>query len=242
MGGWTLDGVGKLNQAAMDRVFTSHERPFEQIDFAALAITQLGADTEQRHIGILYKDQSGTIVRMLHLAWHYKLKSEPPESTYAWVKPPIPRPRSRQVAAFCRMILKENPNGIPYAFSPASDSLDKQTGKFINQPGGYGLTCATFVLAVFDATGLPLAHYDTWPSNRQEDERWREHIIGLLASSGAEPEHIQKVRAERDTIRYRPEEVAGAAACTTITAHFNDACELAGQIVAKLQNTGCVTW
>lgn len=240
MGRWTLDGVGKLTQAAMERVFTAHERPFAQIDFAALAITQLRADPGQRHIGILYRDETGEVV-LLHLAWHYKLKSEPPESTYAWIRPLIPSRRSRQVAAFCRMVLKANPNGIPYAFSPASDSIDKQTGKFINRAGGCGLTCATFVLAVFDATGLPLAQYNTWPSNRQEDELWREHIIGLLERSGAEPEHIQNVRAERDAIRYRPEEVAGAAACTTIPARFNAACELAGQIVAKLQNAGCVT-
>jgi hypothetical protein len=98
----------------------------------------------------------------------------------------------------------------------------------------HGLTCATFVLAVFHQAGLPLVRYDSWPVNRPGDAEWQESIVNLLERTGAAPEHIAKVKTEIGAVRYRPEEVAGAATSVSIPAEFPSASERAQEILLKL--------
>lgn len=225
----------------LDRVFTAEERSFDQLEHVAIAITQLRGHPTQHHIGVMHKDMSTGRVSMLHLAWHHDLKDSDPKASYAWVVPSIPRPRARQVAAFCRKVKKANPSGVPYAFSHASDCLNIQTGAYVGGPGHYGLTCATFVLAIFDATGLPLVQYGTWPDSRDGDDEWRSCVIESLKSSGATSDHIARVESEMTTVRYRPVDVAGAAASSSIPACYDEANKIAAQIMSKIKRNNCIT-
>lgn len=190
-------------------------------------------DDSQRHIGILHRGSESDDVMMLELAWHHKLRNSPPSNEYLWVDPPIPNVRARQVAAFCRKVWRQNEKRIPYAFSLPNDCFDTTTGRFIGGGNMRGLTCATFVLAVFQATGLAMVEPDSWP-RRSNDAEWQQKIIELLESTDADPAHIELVREESDNVRFRPEEVAGAAAQSPWPVAFPVAHTTAEQILKRL--------
>jgi hypothetical protein len=168
------------------------------------------------------------------LAWHNQLKNGQPKDAYLWIDPPIPTRRARQVAARCRQILRENTRGIPYAFSPPNDCFDIETGGFLFGPSRVGLTCASFVLAVFDSAGVRLADYATWPQTRADDVQWQQSVIRQLEEDGAEPEHIAFINNESGAVRYRPEDVAGCAAADQLPCPFDIAEPLSQEVLTQL--------
>ncbi len=217
----------------MERVFSFAERRFENRDFAAVAIGTTGAG--QRHLGILYRFENGQ-PSFLHLAWHCRLRNDSTLPSYLalWVASPAPQERLRQLAAVCRRIWRKHAaGGIPYAFSHPEGLFDGTTGELLFGPSRLGLTCASFVLAVFHAAGLPLADYDRWPAGRAGDEEWQAAIVAALRRS-ADPEHVKHVQGEIGAVRYRPEEVAAASACAPPPAEFSLAERLGSIIVARL--------
>lgn len=214
----------------------------EHLQHVGLAITLLREREGQQHVGIVHMDDSTNEVRLLHLAWHHELKNSTPKLSYAWIAPRILKQRARQVAAFCRQVYRLNgKGGIPYAFSPPSDCFDAQSGAFILGPTRNGLTCASFVLGVFHSAGLPLIQYDEWPPRRAGDEEWQLSIIEQLEKDGASAEHIHAVQAEVGSVRYRPEDVAGASAAESLPAHFAEVEKLALEILEVLRAQNFVT-
>lgn len=222
------------------RVHTMRECP-EKLQHVGIAVTLL-RERGQQHVGIIHMDDSTSEVCMLHLAWHHDLRNSNPKTSYAWIAPPIHKLRARQVAAFCRKVYRSNSHsGIPYAFSPASDCFDVQSGAFMLGPHRIGLTCASFVLGVFDSTGLPLIHYDEWPPSRSGDEDWQQSIIQELEKDGASTEHIRAVKSEVGSVRYRPADVAGAGAADSLPAHYSEVERLAPEILSILRAQNCFT-
>jgi hypothetical protein len=218
------------------RLYSVHQRPFENVRHAAIALAVV--QEHQNHIGILFTDEGADEVRLGHLAWHLELRTSQPKNCYLWVDPPIPARRARQVAARCRQILRANDKGIPYAFSPPNDCFDDETGDFLLGATRKGLTCATFVLAVFDTAGIQLAKYDSWPQQRPGDAEWRQSIIEQLQNSSADAEHLAFIREETRAIRYRPEEVAGCAASDHLPCEFAIAESLSLEILNQLRRHG----
>lgn len=217
----------------MDRVYRQDEHPATEIHFAAIAIKEI--NPAQRHIGILHRRGDSSKIEFLHLAWHYELRNEPPRRGYFWGDPRVPVPRLRQVAARCRQIVRNNPAGIPYAFSPASECFDPETGKFLLGPTRHGLTCATFVLAVFQSIGLELLRSETWPTSRPGDREWQESVISVLEQYSSAPlEHIEALRDELGAVRIRSEEVAAAAIAPNIPAEFASVADRANQILRQI--------
>src|SRR5882724_10684992 len=193
----------------MERVYQYHAKPFEQLRSAALAIREI--DPQQRHIGLLHWDAALKQVMFLHLAWHFDLRCETPRPDYFWIDPAVSARRLVQVAAVCRLVWRANgKKRIPYGFGPPSDCLDTQTGEYLFGPAGFGLTCSTFVLAVFHRAGLALVRYDTWPLNRPGDAKWQKRIVTALAATpGASADPIRAVADDVGvTIRFRPAAVA----------------------------------
>lgn len=214
------------------RVHAPSEQSFDSIRAVAVAIAAVHDD--QRHLGILHRDRSVGEVRLLHLAWHYILRDSTPKPCYLWIDPPIPEARARQVAALCRRVFRSNVRGIPYAFSAPNDCFDESTARFLLGPTRHGLTCASFVLAVFDAAGLALVDYSTWPQRPEEDARWQRQVLDQLRAANASPEHVNAVERQIGGARYRPEEVAGAAASDSIPARFDAVKPRADAILERL--------
>jgi hypothetical protein len=220
------------------RVYSNQQRSFTEVRHVAVAIAVYREG--QQHTGILHKSENLDEVKLGHLEWHNRLKESDPNDSYLWVDPPIPTRRARQVAARCREILRENARGIPYAFSPPNDCFDAKTGRFLLGPSRVGLTCATFVLAVFEAAGIRLAEYDTWPQERPHDAEWQKFVIELLEheQSGASAEHVGLVKKETGAVRYRPEDVAGCAASDQLPCLFRIAEPLSQEILNQLHALG----
>lgn len=193
----------------MDRVHSVEQRPVSEIKHAAVAIRTV--DQDQRHVAILHQDQ-GEVYR-LDLAWHFHLRNDVfGSSRYLWIDAPIPNVRKRQLAAKCRQIWRANRhNRIPFGFGQPTDCFDETTHEYLIGPSKHGLTCASFVLAVFHSAGIVLIKYDSWPVDRGGDREWQDAIIAELEQQGAQPEHIQALRNDVGCARFRPEEVAGAA-------------------------------
>jgi hypothetical protein len=215
-------------------VYTPAQRPVAEIRHAAIALMRI--TPTQNHIGILYRYDHSDGVKFLHLAWHCNLKNESSDTGYLWIDPAHDGRRLRQVAALCRKVWRSNGKAIPYAFSPPNDCIDAKTGEFLHGPARHGLTCASFVLAVFDAAGLPLIQYESWPLDRQGDREWQQLIVHALRTSDppAPVEHIQAVELDIGVVRFRPEEVAIAATLAPPPAHFEVVVKQVPELLEKL--------
>ena len=138
------------------------------------------------------------------------------------------------VAAFCRFVgQKCAKNKIPYGFQLPSECLNSQ-GEWNLGRVGKGLTCATFVLAVFQAQRLDIAQLDDWQP-RASDLAWKRKVIEALRARA--PEQASYLEAnDLECVRYRPEEVAGAAASGKYPAGFQDAADLGNRILDVLKS------
>lgn len=216
----------------MERVYSSSQRAFGEIAHVAIAIKAV--DPSQRHMGILHKGSGSQEALLLNLAWHHDLKNEAPTDEYLWIESNIHARRALQLAALCRKIWRSNDSGIPFAFSVPNDCFDTATGKFLLGPTRFGLTCATFVIAVFRGAGIHLMKLDTWPA-RDDDVEWQRQIVKALRSRpGASNDHIEAIESEIGCVRFRPEEVAGAGMAIPPAADFTAASANADQILHRL--------
>lgn len=187
-----------------------------------------------QHAGVLFRVDKQAEAKILHLAWHYDLRKESVNRKYAWVVPNVPQQRAKQVAAYCRLVWDRSKNNrIPYGFSPPNDCLTA-SGDIKLGPSKLGLTCATFVLAVFDVTALPLVDYSTW-SPREDDRIWQQETLRELEKGEASQDHIDAVRNEIGSIRYRPLEVGGAAASGKRPADFDTSLEYSSRLQKRLK-------
>ena len=218
------------------RLYSNERRPFTEIRHVAVAIAVVARG--QHHVGLLHQEEVLDEVRLAHLAWHHQLKNSQPKDAYLWINPPIPTRRARQVAARCRQILRANRRGIPYAFSPPNDCFDAETGRFLFGPTRVGLTCASFVLAVFDSAGIRLAEYGSWPPRRAGDVEWQQSVLRQLEEAASDAEHITFVRNEIGAVRYRPEDVAGCAAADQVPCPFHVAESLSREVLNQLRSHG----
>ena len=216
----------------MDRVHDPAVYPFDRVGFVAVAIGAVSPG--QRHTGIVYRDSESETLHFLHLAWHYDLCNEDPEPDFLWVDPAIHWRRARQVAAVCRNVWRANGKLIPYAFTSPAECFDTASWDFLFGPTRLGLTCASFVLAVFHAARLALVDYSGWPTNRDGDSEWQQMIVSRLTGR-ASPEHIEAITRGIGSVRFRPEEVAGAATVAPIPASFDQAVERGAEILTILE-------
>lgn len=165
----------------------------------------------QLHCGVIFKSEGG--FNMIHLAWHFCLLHETnyeKYDNYIWAKTSLHRIRQDMVSAMCRKILKRKfEQNIPYG-------LIYNGGKFTEDgimdldSTESGLTCATFVLAVFNSCKIQLIDTLSW-TPRDEDASWHESIIASLIATkdkfNISEAHIDNLKKEVGCARFRPEEV-----------------------------------
>jgi len=223
--------------AAIARLNDPAAIPVETIQSIALAIK--AASPRQRHIGIIYKNSDDPEVgtNLLDLGWHYILSSGPVGPEYLWIAPAIEPELAYVLAGLCKKVAEKYAlprRGIAYALRYDGDGLDIKTGEFMDR-NGHGLTCATFVLAMFASHGIPLLQLSEWPE-RKDDQAWQEDIVGVLRKRGVNEKHVNAVneQVKRGCARYRPEEVAAAGAAPSLPIGFTYAEELGKRIVEKL--------
>lgn len=171
---------------------------------------------DQRHVGILFYKDDANELGVLHLAWHHQLVCDTADpgtlsSWAAWVAPDLHPARAESVSAWCRRIhARHHLKRIPYALSLWIDAFDND-GNYKTSPESIGLTCSSFILAVYAMAGIRLVDHATWQA-RRDDAAWVQHVSDLLASSmnPATRRHAELVRAQNTMIRIRPEETFSA--------------------------------
>lgn len=136
------------------------------------------------------------------------------------------------MSQYCKHLAIKNSDGnIPYGFNVEGRFFDK-TGSWIGEEG-VGLTCATFVLAVFRAMSLPLLKTEEWIC-RIDDREWQENVIRTLITSGASSDHIHKQRSNIGGARFRPSEVMASATSDYTPIGYIEALNLSEMIIEQL--------
>jgi hypothetical protein len=199
----------------------------------ALAIGKTGR--EQRHLGILYRPTATDPFRFLHLASHLDLRDEGALSSgfRCVLVVDLPLELHPTVVAQCKRSVDADLLGVPYGFGykPTTATRDPTTGRLtLNGPSG--LTCATFVLAIFELAGLQLADLATW-RDRQGDDDWKERIIGSMANRRSAKE-LEAIRRDAADARVRPEDAAGAGTASPLPATFEVAVARGDEILSEL--------
>jgi hypothetical protein len=189
------------------------------------------------HAGVVFRSSDGQGA-VVHLAWHCKLECEP-LSGWAHVVPDIDPVDLVVIAAHCVTLRRARPN-IPYGLAFETSTFDDD-GKFVPGPGESGLTCATFVLAIFEWARVPLLERATWEP-RSDDVAIQQTLVGYLKKTAtARPEHIAAVEAEVGCVRFRSEEAAAASAMTGRPVAFERAAPSGVVVISAFERTGVRT-
>jgi len=134
----------------------------------------------------------------------------------------------------CRRIAYSNAH-IPYGFA-FSEKCFGNDGSYKQMEVGKGLTCATFIIALFHSFALPIVRLESWIA-RPEDAEWQKTILRILEQR-ASKEHIAAATAYIGQFRYRAEEVAAAATSPTPPLDYNECTGLAAAILATIRAAG----
>lgn len=213
---------------SIGRVVKSKELSPQTVNGVGIALY-----TGLAHVGLLYRVSEQQSVEILHLAWNRDLRSQAPTDKCAyWVRPEIEPDRAAAIAALCRRIWKNNSEKqITFSFTRPSGFFDFD-GNQIKGPAKAGLTCAAFVLAVFDAAKFPLVIESDWPTPTKEDIDQQQDFLKILReqTENATEEDIKQCEAECGNIRFRPLEVAGAGTADEFPATYEFAKDMAIKI------------
>jgi hypothetical protein len=207
------------------------ERSFDDVqELGALIMRGL---PPENHIGLLYKLGSEP-ARCLHLECHHRLKDEAPSTEWFWVQSGLDAVNRRVVAPAVAQVAADNQLPIPYSTIYEGIYLDGPTLRYVKDKPGDGLTCATLILAIFDALGFLVLDLKTW-KERDEDRKRLETLVRLLKEhSSATEEHVAVMEARPSGIRYRPEEVVGAVSEQAYPVAFDHAVLLETQVLAEM--------
>jgi hypothetical protein len=153
----------------------------------------------------------------LHLAFHNRLwkgvgPKVPTEGLYS--VPSLLPEEENTLLAMLDLVVEANSGRLPYALVyDGSTRFRVATGQVLIGTACIGLTCSTFVLAIFASIGVELLRLKPWPE-RDGDEAFREMVLDMLRkdeeSGKAQPGYAEKVAQEKEFHRYRPEDVVAA--------------------------------
>ena len=175
----------------------------------------------QRHTGIVLRVSLNTPALFLHLGFHHDLRCDEVTSGnwrdyYSWLEcPGFDAEEQLMFAVWLESIWNANRNSVPYGITfSGTGYFDRITGMFSASATGAGLTCATFVMAVFADFELPIIEFDTW-IGRDSDQGFFQMIVNalesLVAVGKATRVHVDsQIEALGKAPRFRPEEIVSA--------------------------------
>jgi len=173
-----------------------------------LAVQVSDPAVQQLHAATLYRFDGRLMIGDVrsHLITR-RAEARPSESVY-WVAPDLAQEEQRILAAKVDAWLDENDGRIPYSVAHPGGVIFRDDVWVGNEPG-QGLTCATFIVALFDELGIPFIDVDTW-KNRTGDAEWAARILEMLRPLMS-PEHVaaQENRLGQ-AVRVRPSDVTAA--------------------------------
>ena len=163
-----------------------------------------------QHVGVFYRLEASDQPKVLHLAWHHTLISETPGSEWAFMPTDIDTDILEVLAGFCDLVFSNvaNKGTVPYAFEFGDSGIDDAGAVFVGG-SSVGLTCATFVLALFRHARVELLDVNSW-RQRDADIAAQQKLVRFLERAGVDRSHVAAVCKQVGCMRYRAEEVAVA--------------------------------
>ena len=166
------------------------------------------------HAGIVYLTAAEGH-RFLHLRFHHDLERTAPPTAGLFANVDLPSRLTPHLLMLLEKLEPANRRSINYALRyDGTVRFDVDDGHIVLGTACIGLTCSTFVLAVFDSIGFPLVEVESWVE-RPDDAEVRAALLALLQGR-EDAGHIDhgytaKVRAEAEhCTRVRPEDVLAA--------------------------------
>jgi hypothetical protein len=168
---------------------------------------------------------------LLHLAWNFDLRSGEPTARYQWVPSTLSKSDEKFIAVICDRVRAASPP-IPYGLDHEGVEFDGSTGQLRPHADGKGMTCASFILAILKCYGLSLLVEHEWPMDANPE--WQEWIVTELSQNGAPPEHVEAVRNDVGCRRFTPQEVVAASTAKAWPVPFQQAAQLAVELLGEL--------
>lgn len=170
---------------------------------AALAIRRNSDGTF--HSGIFYCDEDTSL--LLHLKGDEDLAVDVIADPYQFAEPGLDSSVRKTLAGFCKVIANEKPL-IPFGIEAGNIGFGSD-GSLINLETGKGLTCATFIVAVFESLMIPLIKKTEWPFLKDID--WQQQSLAYHFRGFKSLLTRAKVAYQfLGSPRFRPSEVVGA--------------------------------
>jgi len=186
---------------------------FSEVEIVGIAIQPISATPPQNHLAILYIDESNN-PKLLHINITGKLINNSPSNDFYWLDlgDTFDELNKNILAAHVmKVILANAESTFHYGFDTETKIIDPETGEFKKSMGGIGLTCATFVLEVFESCGMPLIKWKSWKKNQNSAIIWQRHMFEQYIRIPEIPkEVIERQQKNVGNRRYMPEEVAAA--------------------------------
>lgn len=176
--------------------------------FFGIAVQVTHSPSRQFHTAVLYR--FGNVLWMGDLQSHLRTCKEKADSAknFYWLAPDLIEEDQRILAAKIDSWLDKNENKIPYSVAHPGGVVFRDDIWVGDEPG-QGLTCATFVIELFNELAIPFLDIRTW-KKRPGDDEWAQKILSWIGPSMSQ-EHVaaQQVRIGQ-TVRVRPTDVAAA--------------------------------
>ena len=192
--------------------------------------------TRQLHTAVLYRFDKRLMIGDLQSHLRTRRTEVRSSDSLFWIAPDLNQMDQRILAARIDAWLDGNEGKIPYSVAHPGGVVFKDDVWVGNEPG-QGLTCATFIVELFNELGIPFIDVETWQP-RAEDTEWAKRILALMSDSMS-PEHIEAQLAKiGQTIRIRPADIAAAGHLVhqkmESPLHFNDVDPLSACIEVAL--------
>ena len=188
----------------------------------------------QHHVALIYS-APGHECRLSQLEGDYKFVDCLWDGRSLWRGTPALDEVDMAVTIALLIDLNKSKPEIPYGFksSGCTFKLDLATGDLKLSPDGpaVGLTCSTFICAVFRTLSLPLLVDAGWPSDRPEDLAWVSGMVGLIRYG---TERLFAMRGNVPDPRVRPEEVVSAFGRDQWPVDYSDVHAIAQEIVQEV--------
>jgi len=199
----------------------------------AVAVGYVTGDST--HVGVAHQfAEEDPGLHLLHLAFHHDLRHErlgdAQFAQYLLLVPHVHQTRLEFLATRCRQVARRLPR-IPYGFRMQLDATFDRAGEY-RVADDRGLTCSTFVIALFRAAEIKLIDEQTWRQREQDIKRHKE-LLNFLRRR-ADPDWIHRVEADVETMRVRPEETAGCCLATQLPVSFLEAMQLGQRVLERL--------
>lgn len=201
-----------------------------------VAIKVIDLASRLMHVGLLYAHSSGA-VRFAHLAFHHDLRNDPAPtrqgylwSLCAWLADPVMKDNAKFIANYIEAVAT-HAQDVDYGLNPANVGFDA-SGQFYSLDPKRGLTCATFISAVFQSVGFPIVDLTTWPL-RSGDVAWRQHVLEILSSNGFQ-DRAKEIAQEVFPFRLTPAEAAAAASSASVPLSYDATVKLSEPLLLQL--------